>query len=168
MNKQLQSTLPDITPAKEWSQSTQDELFKHAATHSASTEPPPPSHAGGNLPEALVHEPEATPISPITIGAGQPGYGSVPMYDEKPTASPLVAGHVADAQAGVPEAGLVQAQTAPVLYKTVMVPVTGDVATPHQGYPTPPPLNRGESQASTALGIPGAWGRDEPSEHVVS
>lgn len=181
MNKQLAPTLPDITPAKEWSQNTQDELFKQARAHGgpqAERPATPPSHPGGNPPESVIG-PEATqhqPISPVTIGTDQPGYGTVPMYSgtggTPSVHKPVVAPHIDEALAATPSAGLTEAREAIAAPNSGLfqpspsaVPLpssSSDLMAPsHQA---PPPMNRGESTASTIMDIPGSWGKDQPCE----
>ncbi|KAG8989738.1 hypothetical protein FRB94_014063 [Tulasnella sp. JGI-2019a] len=115
------------------------------------------SHPGGQLPENLTSTPVPTPISPVTVGAGQPGYGAVPMCDTPQTGGALL---------GATSPSATGAHTAPGLFEPN--PPSVPIASPTQGYPAPPPLDRFESTTSTQLDIPGAWGEDKASAPVRS
>ncbi|KAG8989290.1 hypothetical protein FRB94_014525, partial [Tulasnella sp. JGI-2019a] len=173
MSTALPPTLGNITPAKEWSQNTHEEMMQQAglANTNAPSQPDAKpataastfqastvsSHPGGQVPENLTSTPVPTPISPVTVGAGQPGYGAVPMY-ETPQAGGAPLGATSPTATG--------AQTAPGLFEPN--PPSVPIASTTQDYQSPPPLDRFASTTSTQLDIPGAWGEDKASAPVRS
>lgn len=208
VNTQIPSqTLGGITPAQEWSQDTQDEILGRAslanntaadpahlgvtpsqagtAPYASSQAPMSGLHPGGQIPEGMTSTPGPAPISPVTMGAGQPGYGSVPMY-----AGEAPQNTMAGAQPPAPPGGMpTYTEAAPTttvrgegppapppgavpVHQTVTTTyATGPNAAnikPVAGLfqPAPPPLARYDSAASTAMDIPGAWGEDKPCEFV--
>ncbi|KAG8866701.1 hypothetical protein FRB98_004581, partial [Tulasnella sp. 332] len=135
-------TLGSITPAKEWSQDVQDEILGKAAgltdTDTAAVAP----HL------------DVTPSQPPL--ALHPA-GHIPE-DLTSTPAPTPISPInADAASITPVPALFEAN-----------PSSVPIAPPTLGYPTPPPLARGESTASTIMDIPGSWGEDKPSAPVQS